>query len=352
MNGAVGTAASTGGHGNLGGAIATLGKLFTGSSGTTAPVQGNTVWITGTLTVTSTINVTKAASGGYYRIVVIGYGTSRGDGGQATITTATNSVALFTLGGQGIELRNLNLTTTAGTKAAAIIGSSSAGNALGEDITIRDCTITGFTIGIDAYNGGYGNPLVVIECTITGCSSHGIYTGGFLLVIGCYIEGNTGDGINAPQYGTIIAINTVSSSNTGKGFNYQTTNNGTFVAFKQCVAYNNGSDGIYVTQSSNTQPLVLINSIIYNNAGYGINGNTSQATLNAAANPFSILVQLNNAFGSNTSGARLSGIPSDTTDIALTANPFNNAGTGDFSLNSTSGGGALCLGTGWQPSTI
>lgn len=38
---------------------------------------------------------------------------------------------------------------------------------------------------------------------------------------------------------------------------------------------------------------------------------------------------------------------SSTLDITLTANPFVNAGSGNFALNSTSGGGPLLTATGW-----
>jgi len=58
-------------------------------------------------------------------------------------------------------------------------------------------------------------------------------------------------------------------------------------------------------------------------------------------------INANNAYGSNTNGAR-NGIPVGTNDVTLTANPFNNAGSGDFSLNGTAGGGAACKGAGFQ----
>jgi hypothetical protein len=55
-----------------------------------------------------------------------------------------------------------------------------------------------------------------------------------------------------------------------------------------------------------------------------------------------------NAFGSNsnTNNDYFGG----TGDVTLTANPFTNPTTGDFSLNTAAGGGALCKGTGY-PST-
>lgn len=348
MDRAVGTANSTGGTGNLGGALASLGKLFTSSSGTTIPVQGNVVWITGTLTITSTINVTKASSGNFERIVIEGYSSSRGDGGKATITTATNSTVIFTLGGLGIELRNLSLTTTAGTKAAGIIANSSSGNNAGEQITIRDCTINGFTIGIDDYNGGYLFPLVIHNTTIENCSSQGVYIGNVCVMIGCYIYNNTSDGVALVSFGQLVAINCVSSSNGGCGFNDQGTDDNRTVILKQCVIYNNTSDGVKLNQNANVQSLVSINGIYYNNGGYGING----PGVETAAAPFTQLLQLNNAFGANSSGARNTGVPSDTSDISLSANPFNNAGSGDFSLNSTAGGGAACNGAGWQSPII
>lgn len=349
MSSAVGTAASTGGHGYLGGALASLSPIFGGSSA--VPYSGSIIWLKGTLTVTSAIQLSKGTTGNYVRIVLEGYSSSRGDNGKATITTATNSVNIIKLTGSGIEIRNIAFTTTAGTTAAAVIGSSSAGSQYGEQITIRDCSFSGgFTVGVDNYAGGYAPSFQMIECTVTGCTSYGVSIGGpQFILIGCYIYGNGSHGVVTQQYGSVILINTICASNTGCGVYDDGTNvNNRWCILKQCVLYNNGSDGVKIAQSVG-EPLISINTIYYNNSGYGING---LSVVSVSPAPMSILVQLNNAFGSNTSGARNSVVPSDSTDITLTANPFNNAGSGDFTLNSTSGGGASCSGAGWQSSVI
>jgi len=49
----------------------------------------------------------------------------------------------------------------------------------------------------------------------------------------------------------------------------------------------------------------------------------------------------NNGYGSNTSGNR-SGFAAGPNDFAITAGPFTNSGSGDYSLNATAGGGVAC----------
>lgn len=345
MHFSVGSAASTGGHGTLGGALANLTKLFTSSSGTTQASQGNVVYVNGTTTLTSTLNVTKASSGNFERIVIRGYGTTRNDGTNAIITTATNSTSLITCGGQGIEFRNLTLTNTAGTPAAGLIGNGS--NVI--QVTLRDCILSGFTLGVDGSSAGNFIRFYLIETEIKNCTSHGVNNGDSIIGIGAYIHNNGGDGLHISGNGEMIMINTVSANNTGIGFSDVGSGNFREMTFKQCIAYNNGSDGIKITQGSSTQGIIAVNNIIYNNAGFGIN---CAGVITPSSAPCTQLVQLNNAFGSNTSGNRNTNFPSDTSDLALTANPFNNAGTGDFSLNSTSGGGPVCSGAGWQSSII
>ena len=88
--------------------------------------------------------------------------------------------------------------------------------------------------------------------------------------------------------------------------------------------------------------LSIGNSIFYGNGGWGVNMPSSQII----APP----MNYNNAYGSNTSGNR-NNVPVGTNDVTLTANPWTNSSSGDYSLNSTSGGGAALKGLGY-PSTF
>jgi len=57
------------------------------------------------------------------------------------------------------------------------------------------------------------------------------------------------------------------------------------------------------------------------------------------------MFQLNNAVGNVGADVNVGNGP-DINKIALTADPFTNAAGGDFTLNNTSGGGALCRAAG------
>jgi hypothetical protein len=84
-------------------------------------------------------------------------------------------------------------------------------------------------------------------------------------------------------------------------------------------------------------PMVFIkNCILYGNGGYGISGDAAYT-----GNYMDY-----NAFGTNTSGARLN-VAAGAHDVALSGDPFTNGASGDFSLDNTAAEGAACRGTGF-----
>jgi hypothetical protein len=83
------------------------------------------------------------------------------------------------------------------------------------------------------------------------------------------------------------------------------------------------------------------NNLVVSNGGFGI----AYVGTPADAPTFTPEIDFN-AYFSNTSGAR-SQFQAGAGDVTLTGNPFTNAAGGDFSLNSTSGAGAACRGTGY-----
>jgi hypothetical protein len=352
MDRAVGTASSTSGHGYQGGAAATISTNLLKSSGAIC-VQGNIIWLSGTLTVTASIlwNVSSSAC----KISLRGYGTYRGDGTHGTITTATNSVHLIEIEGvTGAEIGWLTLSSTAGTPGHGVYA---AGGGSVTGLTLQDCKFTGFDVGV------YGDfaveylfsPLYMIECEVTACTTFGVYNSGITVLDGCYFHGNGGDDVNvvSNQAGGIIADGCAfSTGSAGSGINYAGTATVPIFSVKNCNFYNKTADGIRWSGANSVTSFYLLNNIFYGNGGFGIN-NTAGST--GAAAPAMVLVQRNNAFGSNTSGNRGAttgpAIPADVTDIALTADPWTSPSTGNFILNSTSGGGTACTGTGWQ-STI
>jgi hypothetical protein len=162
-------------------------------------------------------------------------------------------------------------------------------------------------------------------------------------MLGCYVHDRNGVGIAGANSPTVISCVVANCSGDG----IQMTGSG--VAFNNTV-YGCGGNGINRTDSQG-KSYPILNNILASNGGYGIVFGTAAGTRAA-------LQTDGNAFYNNTSGTRLNG--NDTTvnpqnasgayvnarDKILTASPFVNAATADFRLNNTTGGGALCRGTG------
>lgn len=95
----------------------------------------------------------------------------------------------------------------------------------------------------------------------------------------------------------------------------------------------NVTNGVLVNGDSGA---VILGNVGWSHSGYGIIGTTS------SGNPLIV----GNALGSYTSGridtSTLGSIIEEIEGITLTADPFTNSGSGDFTLNNTSGGGVLC----------
>ncbi len=213
-------------------------------------------------------------------------------------------------------------------------------------MTLDNCTIDGCQLGVDA---DYIQAMLLWNCEIKNCISDG-YSNVSGHFVDCFIHDNGGVGIslgadngtNAP--GALICIRTICYNNTGKGLNtnMQATATGQlFVLFSHCAFVSNGTSGISIRASMYS--VHLDNTIFYGNGAFGIEYVGSTGTLG----PISGFC---NAFGSNTSGAR-SNFPALTGDVTLTADPFTSKATGDFSLNSTAGGGAALKAVGF-PGTL
>ncbi len=103
-----------------------------------------------------------------------------------------------------------------------------------------------------------------------------------------------------------------------------------------CVFYSNTGAGIKTDASAGmAMRLVAENCIFWGNTAYGIDA-TQTATLTQNQNAY----VRNCAFGSN--GANYHNMQARASDVTLTVDPFTNGAGGDFSLNSTAGGGAAC----------
>jgi len=136
--------------------------------------QGNTLWLkaSGTYTVTATCTI---AGGAGVQTQFIGYTTTRGDGGKATWTTATNSTRLIAYNAvpyNGITVQNFTFTNTAGTRSEAV---GPAGNTLVQGLYVNNCTFDGFSTAINI-RAGNGN--LIQNVTVTNSTTNGISIGG------------------------------------------------------------------------------------------------------------------------------------------------------------------------------
>lgn len=334
-----GLTAGTGVTLNIGGALASLAQIKTNFA------SGQTAYATGTFTLTTTITWSgdyQAAGNGC--IQLIGYSATRGDGGKCTVTSSTNSCNLFTMQGKEMKFFNISFTHTAGTRGSIIIDQAVANS---YNITFENCTMDGGQYGV---NADYIQALLLHNCEIKNSIVNGYENQGSL-IIDCFIHDNGQHGVsiiadgssNAP--GPTVVLRTTFYNNTSNGINNNAqlgTQGQLMIVLSHCNFVSNGIDGLFIRATSGYS-VHLDNNIFYGNASWGVLYNGSSGTMGPVSGS-------NNAFGSNTAGAR-SNFPTLPGDISLTADPFTSKSTGDFSLNSTAGGGAACKAAGF-PGTL
>lgn len=349
---AVGTALSSGGTYAVGGAI---DHPQTANSNA---VAGNRIWTKadGFYIFTTTMAIDSKDSSGLTPYRFSGYTTTRGDNGYATWTTSTNSIHIISNSNSqsvNVEFDNIRFTNTAGTKGDAF----KATNTNGFGWMINHCIIDGFNIGI---NGDYTidfafNALSVVNTEIKNSVSKGIINAAGTSLVGDYIHANGGNGVEIIRAnpgtqpktdGITTVIYSTLSSNGVSGMKFTGENIADSNFMTPVIASSNLSlntvDGLNIGSITVPNGLVTWNSIYYGNGGFGIN---------SAATPM-LISQMDNGFGANTSGSRTSNVPVGTTDIPLTANPFTNSASGDFTLNSTAGGGAALKGQGFPGASL
>ena len=352
-----GLTAGTGVTLNIGGALATVSQAFTSATAC------NTVWIknSGTYTVTATLTTSldsgQSSSQGT-AFFIIGYGTTRGDNTQVTWTTSTNSTNLFTFSysgsfGTGFVFQNIKFTCTAGTPGDGLFIGNNAGRMT--NLSVVNCYFSGFVRGISAQNFGNTNDLgnILVENTeITACTAYGLINASGILV-NCYIHGNGsggGGGVDfwdgAQAEATCLLLRCTIYNNTGPGITASGHGQaGTQLIVVNCNLVSNSTTGLTFdfTNSNGSGILFVSNSIFVSNGTFAM---SSSLTIAGTGN-LATFVGLYNAFYNNISGnyQQLTAAP---TDISLSGSPFNSPSTGDFSLNSTAGQGALCKGAGYQ----
>jgi hypothetical protein len=290
---------TAGGTYAVGGALSTPGRAVAGM------VANNIAYLkSGSYSITTATAgpggpLTSAAAGGK----IVGYGTTRSETNTdtpPTITLAAASVTAVALTGPGLA-SNIAFDGASQTSAKA----TSGGN-------FWRCSFIRFTSA--STNG------IFIGCSATN-NSAGIFSGNAFY---CEAYSNS----SSPFVGS--AFYCIASNNTGAG--YTPAANGTVMG---CVAYANTGAGVSANAGSAYQ---ILNTHCEANGGAGF--------LLANSN-FKIL--LNCSAYNNTGGAISSTITQTQSGfISVTAGSvFNNAASGDFSLNNTANQGALLRAAGY-----
>jgi hypothetical protein len=317
--------ALSGGTGYVGGALASPG--YAGSVMQT----GNDVWIkAGTYALTSTTrNVSGGrvtTNGGSNQDVArwIGYTITRGDSSTRPLLQASGAFASQTLVTLTSDTQWENIDIDGASKTS-VLGLSGSG-AWVLKTKIVNCTNGGATVS------------EATLCEVASCSggNGGISMTGSGWLWGCTAHDTTGPGIHFnTAHGSADAC--LSYNNTGaSGYGFRTA--AVAVKLDRCIAYGNAQHGFYnsaAAAAERTNP--LINCLAVNNGGYGF----------SAASTGTGLRLWNCAAYNNTSGT----YPASTflevlAFVTLTADPFVAAGSQNFALNTTSGGGAALRAAG------
>jgi hypothetical protein len=297
----------------------------------------NTVWIqSGTYTQTAHGSITNALNPS--PTYITGYASTHGDNGTAPLlTTSTNSVDIFRFSaGNFWVFTNISMSNTAATRGN---GFQQTGGSPTYSLACTQCILDGFLNAINGDNSGaHGQWVNVLLDRVEIKNSTGdaiVNTAGSdLIITNSYMHGNS-RGPNT-NFNYQIVIGSLFTANTNE--NYKISGGTLFKAinsnFSGATALS--ADGLRFDTSIST--LVDIeNCIMYGNAGWGFHALTGTPVF---------VANNNNAYGANTLGDR-SGISVGTGDVTLTATPFTASGSGDFSLNSTAGGGAALKGVGF-----
>jgi hypothetical protein len=325
------------------------GAFNTPNAAAAVAVSGNKVFLkaTATYTTTTNINFTAGASGGS-QFKFIGYTSTRTDGGRATLQMVTSTGLTVLSIANGAVASNIIVDCNSLATCSGI--SITSGGILFND-TVKNYA----TAGIVANPGNSSVSMIVNNEVTGGTSSSGIgikltassgSTAAF--IANNYVHDGAGTGIScANSVSCFVAQNIVASQSGATSEGILLPGNANALVLSNTV-YNSGQDGI----NSGLTNSIILNNVLTNNGRYGLN-NTNTAF---PAQP----IYDGNAYFSNTTAAR-NGIDdvtisssnpngvnayTNTKDVTLSFDPFVSKGTGNFSLNSTGGGGSALKQTG------
>jgi hypothetical protein len=248
-----------------------------------------------------------------------GYSNTAGDKGKAIFSTAS-AIALFniTSGGSNSTLADIGFVTTATTGTNNIFSTSGS-----ETMLIR-CSSTG------SRNTGFdivGSNAVVVECetnNYNNANTNG--TGFFIRASTAFLDRcvahdasqATSSGLTISPTISAIIINSIFYNNALYGIKDTSAIGGTYI---NNDFYNNGNDGLAIT--SNTQNIYIENCNFISNGGYGIDGTTSNIRNGSIVNC---------GFYGNTSGTTNNVGLEEINSFNYLTIPYRNPTIGDFTL--------------------
>jgi hypothetical protein len=335
-----------------------VGKMGGSCVEWTAPIQGTAAtFIAGNVVNVQSGTYTLAATYslptfGPVSIVFRGYQTAWGDyGARPEITSATNSVQLFTIGNnvQTIVFDFIEFTHTAGTRGNAI---GTTGSFWIPNVVIKRSIFDGLNVAILSTSDPLIRNLQVSDTIIRNSVSHGISLSDVanLSLIDSWVYDNGADGVqhNVGSGGLyfVLCLRSALTGNGADGMDLQVANGSATVSVDRCAFAGNTNDGMDLAGGTG-QSAEITNSVFFGNGDYGITysgGGLGLANTRRKAN----------AYGDNSAGnvdEAGSAVTLDATEFTITVDPFTDYVNGNFALNSTAGGGSALKGTGW-PGTI
>lgn len=327
VDGAVGSDLNTGTSPGAGNAFATIAKAEL------VVAAGDTVYIKASAVYDLTFSIV-CTTYGFPSISWIGYQTTPGDntGVRPEVTSSVAALDLVSCQTGGRVVDNIKFTHTGSPRG---VGFNSIGG-FSFFWVWTNCVFDGlFTSTTFNNSGGNSDAYSVMRyCDVINCTDVGVSVCG-VDVYACRIANNAGHGVFiTPTTLTLFQwVNRCVIYGNG-GCGIATASNPSPFHLSENTIYGNTADGINIQDAGNTG--VIDSNIIYGNGGYGIVTDVVQPST----------FSRNNAFGGNTSGSR-NVFPAGLDDVALSGNPFTNAGAGDFSLNATVGAGAACRAAGF-----
>lgn len=331
-----GLSVGTGATVRIGGALATPGM-----ASFVKTTAGMEVWIkAGTYTLTSS---TASVSGGPISdttggvsltdlSVWRGYNTVRGDLTTRPVISAGSITGITMMAASASRTAFMNIELDAN-NGASNIGVDMGG--LNNGVAYMKVSNAK---GISYNNGSFHFMCEAVNCQGTNSFFSGNVTAAFISCVARDTSTTTHNGFFASGGSGATYIQCVASGLTGTSAVGFVSSTSGYPTLSGCVAYNIGHDGFNI---SPTVGGLIENCIAYSCGRYGF----------TSSNGSEFFYFLQNCAGGNNTTANID--PSSFTAsvtfsfVALTGNPFTNAGSNDFSLNNTAGAGAALRGTGF-----